>query len=314
MTHQSIHQPHKPTQLWEQPPTEPSNNLIDLAGNDGRPLVDIAKPNQDVAVNPNPSPTKNLTHQVIALGAGVVTLGVAVVGGVSYARNSQNSAQSVSVPEQVQPVSGEAVKKANETARDLANGVIKILAKPGSGAKAYRGDMVGNKTAVIGPDGKFPSADDNKTPESFVGFDPAKGEMYVSSTQEYFPNGIKDQKHSEFTRILLTLEVDKDNSIYDAKGQLQITDYEKALSQPDTLQLKSVEAGLRTGGINPAPEVSVAVNDEGKLQATVYENGQYAKNPDTTKAAEGETTFGGVIVRANQIEEAALEDLQNSAR
>lgn len=256
-------------------------------------------------------PVQKGDKRILLTGAGIVA-GVIALGAPFVYSDGQPTAAPAPGIEQAQPASDAAVEKANETARDLANGIIKILAKPGSGAEAYRGDMVGNKTAVIGPDGKYPSKDDNKTPESFVGFDPIAGEMYFSSTQGYFPNGVKNDDF-ESTSINLTFKVHKDNPIYDAKGQLQLADYEEAMSQPDTLELKLMEARLHAG-IDPAPEVSVAENEAGNLQATVYENGQFDDYPDKSEAAQGSEQFDGVAARAEQVAEAALEDLQNSMK
>lgn len=299
--HQNQNPEFHPTQTYEPYPSKPSIDPV----SDGvvQPVGESSLAKQ---------PVQKGDKRILLTGAGIVA-GVIALGAPFVYSDGQPTAAPAPGIEQAQPASDAAVEKANETARDLANGIIKILAKPGSGAEAYRGDMVGNKTAVIGPDGKYPSADDNNTPESFVGFDPIAGEMYFSSVQGYFPNGIKHEEDFESTLVRITFKVAKENPIYDAKGQLQLTDYEQAMSQPDTLELKSMEASLHAG-IDPAPEVSVAENEAGKLQATVYENGQFDDYPGKSEATQGDEQFDGVAARADQVAEAALEDLQNSMK
>ena len=237
-------------------------------------------------------------------GAAAVAFGAAVFLGVGAELSNDIGTEPVQIePMHAQEAPKTTLDKINDTGRDLANGVITILAKPGSGAEAYGGESVGNKSAVVGPDGKSGTKDDlTKAPESTISYDAAKNAIYVISTQEY-----SKQKQSSFSSVWLSIKLEADNPITLVKGQPKLEDFKQALAEGNPIDVTELEAQLHVYGKQPGQ--SVKFTEENGVPHIVVDEFSDGSKDGVTETSQGDGTFDTTANRVIQVAEATIQDL-----
>jgi len=293
----------------QQPPVQftnyPAEKDPDLAVNDGPKVPVVPGPN---TIQSQPNRSKVFNRLTGAAVVGVIALG-GVGGAVLHNMNSQAPAPEPA-PEHAQDAPKTTLDKINDTGRNLANGVITILARPGSGAAAHSGDSIGNKTAIVGPDGIEGTKDDlTDAPESQIAFDAAKKKIYILSDQGYAVQSTKSKKPvEEFTYVFAELAVNDENPILSVEGQPTLEDFQKAVSAENPLTVNRMTAELRIGGVQPRPTVEFTF-ENGKPHIKVDEFSQAGNDSGVTEAVEGTAAFDEEAARLIQVALAASQDL-----
>ncbi len=238
-----------------------------------------------------------------AIGTGSIALAGAAVGGLIHL----GVAAANNVPTSEQGAHQEAPKttldKINDTGRDLANGVITILAKPGSGAEAYGGESIGNKSAVVGPDGKSGTKDDlTKAPESTISYDAVNNSIYVLSAQEY-----PEQKESSFSTVWVSIQLEADNPITLVKGQPKLEDFKQALAEENPVDVTDLKAKLHVYGKQPGQ--SVVFTEENGVPHIVVDESVDGEAGSVTETSQGDKNFDAIANRLTQVAQATIQDL-----
>ncbi len=170
--------------------------------------------------------------EVSVAGISALVIVAAAPGAVEMLKNPKPVVHEIEVEAAPPSIEEDATSAAITTA--LA--VLNILESEGSGAEGYNGGFVGNKLAVIGPDGVWPSQDDNPTPTSFVSFDTVTDKLTFSSGQGGMLNG---GFRGDLVQIFFN--VDDDNPIQSIHTQLTTEDFRAALEDTTTIELDKID-------------------------------------------------------------------------
>ncbi len=200
------------------------------------------------------------------------------------------------------------IEKNRDSAIEAAMGVISILQdKASTTTKEYRGNYVGNK------DAERPA----NVPESFITFNHETGAIYVSAANGYnvvdghSTAGFEEPIGEEaFTLINISLEVNRDNNIYDASRQLTLDDFKDALAQKDTVSINKIEGSWYEGGSIPGARLYELIVDEAGVSTRIDENGDGAMPYELEPALNDQDS----VDRVMQIVGASVQDFKSEMR
>jgi hypothetical protein len=120
----------------------------------------------------------------------------------------------------------------DQMAKNSARGVLLDMDNPKAGTENYAQTRVGNKAAVVGPDGNMDTPDDAKykgVPEMFAVYNPDTGQLEIRSVSMYDTKG-----HDSFTAVDTAFSVDPNSKIAQNPDQLTTADFRAALDDPNT--------------------------------------------------------------------------------
>lgn len=150
--------------------------------------------------------------------------------------NPQQSAEA-----QRKAVEQQAKENLQQHATQAAETVLSILSNPKAGTENYDKYFVGNKAALVGPDGKSPTADDAKYrqfPESLARFYPETNQVLIRAT------GAQNETSDNpiFYSVDTLFEVSESNPITKQTNQLTVEDFRTALGDVNSISLVAVSA------------------------------------------------------------------------
>lgn len=238
-------------------------------------------------------------------GAAITATAGLLVGGALYGVASSDVTPTV----EQKPASDPAVEKANQTARDIANGTITILSKQGASIYSSTETSVGSEVATEMKNGK---PDERLITYAF--FNSEDGELTFSTTRVWYPKGVEHDKDYKISFADVTYDVMGTNSLYGKTGPITLDDVEQSLSEVDTITMKKADVTLHgasdsEGGSTHAPYVSM--HDDGpdkNMSIAVYPNGLLDYDA-SIEGVEGESSFFQASDYANTITKSTLDEI-----
>lgn len=290
------------------PSVEPSSAELILA--DSAPVAPKSKNrmtnNQLIAVS---------TAAAVAMVGGGIGLNLAI-------NNSRESVPQQAAPagEPQVPAPNNEANKSNEVSSeeamaalkkvniDLANGIVTILAAPNSGARVYK-DSIGNKEAVVGPDLRSGTKDDEtKAPESALFIDTDSNMIVFLSAQEFGTDVVtgKPLKDSEFSYASGAFEVNDEALLDSLKGKkLTLDDFRQIFTErPDALTFQRLEVESRF-----SHSYEVEKNVLGELMIT---DTNYDSDFPILEVAEGDADFKKTLLATSDAADTTILELQAS--
>lgn len=170
---------------------------------------------------------------------------------------------------QLDAVEREAKANLQKHAKEAALTVVSILGDPRSGSEGYKRYYVGNKAATVGPDGRYPTADDaeyRRFPESYAQYNPETDRILISATDEHNA-AASNSSHpwrSHFWIFEGVFQLGANNSLAGKEGQLTAADFQTAL-EDDSTSLVAVNAAAHWNA-ESKNHVSLWMSPEGFIE------------------------------------------------